>query len=479
MLNQLIMPQGANVQPKTAYRDSSEMLSTPAPLEEPTLLPHHLKLIEGSAITLAVARQRGYRSVTTSEELAALGFARSQCRVPALLIPVWNIHGEVALHQVRPDNPRTDNTGRITKYESPAGQRLAIDVPRSIRHDLGNPAVPLIITEGARKADAAVSAGGCCIALLGVWSWRGTNEHGGKTALPDWHEIALNDRIVHIAFDSDVITKPQVRSALGELGRFLTNKGARIRNCDLISSDAAKIGLDDYLAAGGSLDALLAKSVSHMAAGEPELWKPPISLTEHNVPPFPNHLFPEDFGDYVNAVATATQTPMALPGMIGLAVVAAAAQKRVIVRAWDGWDEPVNLYTAISLSPANRKSAVVREMATPLRDWERGESQRLRPSLAAEASDRRIKEATLKRAEHRAANEDDPTKVLKVRADARMLAEQLDALKISRSPRLLVDDITPEKLGALMAAHASKMAVISAEGFIFDIMAGRFSKDGR
>ena len=48
----------------------------------------------------------------------------------------------------------------------------------------------------------AVSQGLCCIALLGVWNWRGTDEHGGKAALPDWDSIALNDRPGYIVFDS-------------------------------------------------------------------------------------------------------------------------------------------------------------------------------------------------------------------------------------------------------------------------------------
>ena len=35
------------------------------------------------------------------------------------------------------------------------------------------------------------------------------NEHGGKTALPDWEQVALNDgRDVYAVFDSDVMTKP-------------------------------------------------------------------------------------------------------------------------------------------------------------------------------------------------------------------------------------------------------------------------------
>jgi len=39
--------------------------------------------------------------------------------------------------------------------------------------------LPLFITEGIPKGDAAVTIGLCCIALLGVWNFRGTNDAGG------------------------------------------------------------------------------------------------------------------------------------------------------------------------------------------------------------------------------------------------------------------------------------------------------------
>src|SRR5258708_3731577 len=52
------------------------------------LLPQHRRLIEGSAISEEVARERGYRSVEKKAELARLGFGRTQQIVPALLNPV-------------------------------------------------------------------------------------------------------------------------------------------------------------------------------------------------------------------------------------------------------------------------------------------------------------------------------------------------------------------------------------------------------
>src|SRR5207302_2675304 len=172
------------------------------------LLLQHQELIDRSGIAPEVAQERGYRSVTTRAALRRLGFADSQCRVPALLIPVWGVAGEIVTYQARPDQPRVV-AGKSLKYETPRGSRMALDVPRRARQWLGDPARPLFITEGARKADAAASADLCCVALLGVWNWRGTNDQGGKTPLADWENVALNGRDTYIAYDSDVVTKPQ------------------------------------------------------------------------------------------------------------------------------------------------------------------------------------------------------------------------------------------------------------------------------
>jgi predicted transcriptional regulator len=133
------------------------------------------------------------------------------------------------------------------KYETPTKQRNGIDVPPGVGPALDNPAIGLWVTEGCKKADAAACAGLACIALPGVWSWRGSNGYGGRTAVADWHDIALNGRQVVLAFDSDVVRKGAVRSALSELARYLASKGAEIRYLQLPDTDG-KVGLDDYLA---------------------------------------------------------------------------------------------------------------------------------------------------------------------------------------------------------------------------------------
>jgi len=193
------------------------------------LLPHHQALIDASAISPEIAVERGYRSITDPDELRSLGFANYQCLTPSLLVPIRDAFGQNGYYQSRPDAPRLNAAGHVVKYESIAGSRPVLDVSSRVRPLLDDPAIPLWITEGARKVDAAVSHGLCCIGVNGVWAWRGTNAKRGKTALSDWEVIALNGRTVYLAFDSDVTTKASVQGALVRLAAFLSARSATVQ----------------------------------------------------------------------------------------------------------------------------------------------------------------------------------------------------------------------------------------------------------
>jgi Domain of unknown function (DUF3854) len=198
----------------------------------PCLLPHHAEMLKASGISDDVIRERGYRSVKTHAELKRLGFGTNQLNTPSLLIPVYGFDGQIATYQHRPDEPRVKN-GKALKYETPSGSRMVLDVPPRVRPTLASPIVPLFITEGVKKADAAASQRLCCIALLGVWNWRGRNDQDGMTALGDWDAIALKagdgeGRPVYIVFDSDVAQKPAVAKAMRRLQAFLRSRGADV-----------------------------------------------------------------------------------------------------------------------------------------------------------------------------------------------------------------------------------------------------------
>ncbi|HEY8601378.1 MAG TPA: DUF3854 domain-containing protein [Thermomicrobiales bacterium] len=219
----------------------------------PILLDHHRAQLDASAIGATEITQRGYFSAQRIIDVKRYGFGEAQCNVPALVIPIYGPDGQIVLYQSRPDTPRLNpKTGKPVKYETPSKARMALDIPPRARRYVGDPTTPMLLTEGVKKADSAVSNGfPFAVALLGVWNWLGTNDDGGKVALAEFDQIALNSREVDLVFDSDVMQKPSVYAALRRIAGFLQYKGARVRFIYLSAGpDGAKVGLDDYLAAG-------------------------------------------------------------------------------------------------------------------------------------------------------------------------------------------------------------------------------------
>ena len=202
-------------------------VATPAIVKRELSAQHRDQLAEESAVSDEAIETRGYWTETDRENLMRLGFSAKQSLVPALVIPLHNYRGDVAGHVLRADIPRNGAVnGKPIKYETPQGTSPILDIAPLTHDQIDDPTKPLIITEGAKKADSAASRGLCAINLNGVYGFRGTNAKGGMIALPDWENIAIKGRVIYVVFDSDVVTKPQVESALRRLCPFLQSRGA-------------------------------------------------------------------------------------------------------------------------------------------------------------------------------------------------------------------------------------------------------------
>jgi hypothetical protein len=223
-----------------------------------SLLPEHeVMLRDESGLPDDVIAERGYWSATQFSEVRRLGFSERQSIVPALVVPLWNVDGEQAGYQIRPNTPRVGDNGRVLKYETPKSGRAMLDVPPRCRARLADPSVPVWITEGSKKADALPARGVCAVSLSGVWNWRGTNDLGGTMTLSDWDSIALNERLVRIVFDSDVARKRSVALAMQRLAAFLERRQAVVEIVYLPDeATGGKQGIDDFVAAGGSVEQL-------------------------------------------------------------------------------------------------------------------------------------------------------------------------------------------------------------------------------
>ena len=192
------------------------------------------------------------------------------------------------------------------------------------------------------------------------------------------------------------------------------------------------------------------------------------------IPPFPVDAFPEAIADMVNEVAEATQTDPAMAATSVISALSACAGGHAEIEIRSGWREPLCTYTTTVAEPGERKSAVQQAMTGPLIDAERelikaGEASRreaeISKSVANMAAEKARREAASADAKDR------PDKL----TEAIHAAALSDSIEVPPVPRLLADDVTPEKLASLLAEHGGRLAIISAEGGIFDIIAGRYS----
>lgn len=207
-------------------------------------------------------------------------------------------------------------------------------------------------------------------------------------------------------------------------------------------------------------------------------WEPPTAFQEFETPPFPTDALPDWLQDFVESLATATQTPPDLAAMLVLAVVAASCAKTVEVRIDDGYAEPLNSYAAVSMAPANRKSAVFSEVTAPLTEFERSETQRLAPSIAEAKARIAIDDGRLKRLQDDAIKAKTPAQQETLIQQTADLAREMAATRIPTVPRILACDTTAEKLEVLLAENGGRMAVLSPEGDVFDMIAGRYNGKG-
>ena len=94
--------------------DDSTTAGQPLVVPPAPLAAHHQQMLEvESGITPAAITARGYWTATTKRALQDVGFTPVQRRVPALVLPIHGVDGQLRTHQSRPDAPRWGRDGQI------------------------------------------------------------------------------------------------------------------------------------------------------------------------------------------------------------------------------------------------------------------------------------------------------------------------------------------------------------------------------
>ena len=207
-------------------------------------------------------------------------------------------------------------------------------------------------------------------------------------------------------------------------------------------------------------------------------WKTPVLFDGVSVKEVNAVLLPSWLGEYAGAVSRSTQTPEGMAVMLGLSAVAACVQKKFEVCPYGDGDhiETLSLWTVTILPSSERKSPILRAMTAPIYAWEKEQAKLLKATIEETSIRIQIARKRIEKLSKLAAGEADFEARHKLVQEISELQARMPAEV--RAPKLWVGDTTAESLQDLLAENDERMAVLSDEGGIFEIMAGLYS-DGK
>ena len=198
----------------------------------------------------------------------------------------------------------------------------------------------------------------------------------------------------------------------------------------------------------------------------------PLNDQVSALPTFPVECLPQTLCAYVQAVADHTQTYADMAAVIGLGVLAVCLQGKYVVQAMPGYEEPLSLYVLPIAAPGERKSSVMTKMTRPLYDYEHDYNA----DRAAEIRRNKHERESLERQINIQQEKLKHTLSAQEEADLQRLQDALADMEELTATRFFADDCSSEALTHLLASNGGVLSVISTEGGIFDIIAGRYSK---
>lgn len=271
--------------------------------------------LASSAVAPLVAAARGYHSITeaTSKDFAKSNdiaprnkagqsfFSRFKDGADMLVLPWFRLDemastseelgkSRASIPQLRPSNPRIDESGRAVKYQLLTGAKSVLDAHPAATRKWSTSAPRTLIAEGMLKGDSALTAllrtffddellqksardtdviyarrrlsallekipQGDRVAItsiVGVGNWRSNSE---------WWAMELAGKPVLIAFDGDVENNYNVWSMAADMFKFLSETKRAEPALIVMSAhqpaakalkDDPKLGLDDYFAKHGT-----------------------------------------------------------------------------------------------------------------------------------------------------------------------------------------------------------------------------------
>lgn len=328
------------------------------------------------------------------------------------------------------------------------------------------PAGAVFLPEGCAKADLLNKWGFCATAL----------DSGASSKLTDMMVEQLSGKKIIILTDND---EPGRRFG-DNMAQALVGHCSEVRVVNLPGLkekedviDWAKIPGNDW----ARLAQIVAKAAPYQGEKGGIEWPELVPLNGCTAPVIPEDLLPGWAGEYAREVARSIQVPysLALAAVLGTASLAACSCVKCL-HVGPGHDEPLNIYLLAPLDSGERKTGTVGAATSPIFEWESEQYEIKKPEIISARSKRKTQEKIIEARRNKAGRIADDSERQALIDDIALQESSLE--EVPHFPRILADDVTPEKLAILLHDQKEVIGIITSEGGIFDIFGGRYSKDG-
>lgn len=458
--------------------------TTTAP-QRATLADHHRARLS-RVLTPEWMAARGAYTATDPSELARIGASRGQQQLaetgPVLVYPVYNPTGQEAF-MLRPDFPRvmSDPKGRETqpRWESLGGQSPWIDLPRRCLPHLANPAAPVVVVEGALKADVAGAlfetsgVPAIVVGIAGVWGFK------SPALKEEWDALPITGRDVVVLYDSDIRVNADVLAAGRGLAPFLRARGAVSTKYLVLpeTESGQKVDIEDFVACGGDYSQLATYLRDDPLPSPDEIdWRAPTEpdLDVVSPDPFPLDVLPPLNREVAEVLARSRGASVDLGAAPQLVLAAAAAQQKYEIEITPSFHSPMGLMMIISVPP-NGGKGTIDHFRVPVALWEKGEKRKMEGQGIEKAVQAKLLALRVKGLEKSIKDSpDDPEAAERYQRELREL--ELLSEEAAATREFLVGNVTLEAWGVNLATNFGSWMMLDSEGgSLIDILAGRYS----
>lgn len=204
-------------------------------------------------------------------------------------------------------------------------------------------------------------------------------------------------------------------------------------------------------------------------------WPELIPFSDYTLPKITCDHLPGWAGTYAKELAETIQVPeeLAVSCVLGaLSLAATGAINNIEIKP--GYSETLNLYILATLMSGERKTATLNGALKVFYSWmDENRHEQIEEIMKTESTIKSLQRIIEQKRKNLHKITDQTKQMQKIKEIAE---EEKKLPEVPTIPRLIADDCTPEQLPRLLRDNNETLGICSAEGGIFDTIAGRYSK---